>query len=237
MTVAQRNELVVRHLPLVHAIARETARIKTGAVYDDFVSHGAVGLIGAAASFDVTRGVPFASYARRRIRGAMLDGRRCDDVVPRRARKLMTAYMRRHDELRHEIGAEPTRAQVFTDLRFGPRDVRSVERALAAAELLRLDDSVAGRSGVVGLVGDLLVERDADPAHIVERAELRNALRHALARLVPRERIVVVLCDVEGESQATIARALGITEARISQIRRTALLRLRAMLHTSEIGA
>jgi RNA polymerase sigma factor for flagellar operon FliA len=68
-----RDKRVVRHLPLVRSIAnRMCARVPQVEI-DDLVSAGAVGLIEAADRYDEKRGVPFASFAYSRIRGAIID--------------------------------------------------------------------------------------------------------------------------------------------------------------------
>jgi RNA polymerase sigma factor for flagellar operon FliA len=72
-----RNEWVVRHLPLVRSIVYGLRPRAARAEMDDLVSAGTVGLMEAAARFDARRGVPFASFAYSRIRGAVVDELRC----------------------------------------------------------------------------------------------------------------------------------------------------------------
>ena len=68
-----RNEWVVRHLPLVRSIVYGLRPRGATAEVDDLVSAGTVGLIEAVDRFDARRGVPFASFAYSRIRGAVVD--------------------------------------------------------------------------------------------------------------------------------------------------------------------
>jgi RNA polymerase sigma factor for flagellar operon FliA len=77
-------------LPLVGAIARAVSRRLPSTVeIDELVNDGVVGLIAALRRFDSTRGVGFSTYAGHRIRGAMLDGLRERDPLPRAVRRAL----------------------------------------------------------------------------------------------------------------------------------------------------
>ena len=68
-----RNSRVLGHLPLVRYVARRLWGAGGQLELDDLVSAGTIGLIEAADRYDATRGVPFATFAYRRIRGAIID--------------------------------------------------------------------------------------------------------------------------------------------------------------------
>ncbi len=74
LTELQR-ELATRYLPLAGAMARRLAA-SFPAGGDDFRAAAGLALVEAARNFDEARGVDFATFARRRIRGALLDARR-----------------------------------------------------------------------------------------------------------------------------------------------------------------
>jgi RNA polymerase sigma factor (sigma-70 family) len=92
-----RDERIESHVGLVHAIARHTARRVPAQTVDvdELVGDGMVGLVEAADRFDDTVGVPFATYASRRIAGAMIDGLRRRAFVSRhgRARGVQTTFV------------------------------------------------------------------------------------------------------------------------------------------------
>lgn len=76
------------HLPLVRTIARVLSRRLPPTVeLDELISDGVLGLIDAARRYDPSRGVGFSAYAGHRIRGAILDGLRARDPLPRRVRR------------------------------------------------------------------------------------------------------------------------------------------------------
>src|SRR5687767_4443323 len=76
-------------LPLVDAIARRLSRRLPPTVeMSELVNDGVIGLLRALERYDAGRGVGFASYAQHRIRGAMLDGLRARDPLPRTVRRV-----------------------------------------------------------------------------------------------------------------------------------------------------
>jgi RNA polymerase sigma factor for flagellar operon FliA len=86
-TIARRNAIVEAHWPLVRKIAFALSAKLFGAIgADDLAGDGVFGLLDAIRLYDPARGVKFASFARRRIHGAMLDAIRAWDWVPRRER-------------------------------------------------------------------------------------------------------------------------------------------------------
>ena len=83
-SIAMRNQLVERYLPLVKYNAeRIWQRLPDGVDLDDLISAGVFGLMDAIDAFDLERGVKFETYCVPRIRGAMLDELRTMDWVPR----------------------------------------------------------------------------------------------------------------------------------------------------------
>jgi RNA polymerase sigma factor for flagellar operon FliA len=83
---------VERYLPLVGAIARTVSRgLPPSVEIDELMNDGVIGLIAAAQRYDPDRGVGFSTYAGHRIRGAMLDGLRERDPLPRTLRRMQKA--------------------------------------------------------------------------------------------------------------------------------------------------
>lgn len=79
---------VDEHLRLVSAIAKVLSRRLPSTVeLNELINDGVLGLLDAARRFDASRGVSFSTYAGHRIRGAILDGLRTRDPLPRRVRR------------------------------------------------------------------------------------------------------------------------------------------------------
>lgn len=93
-----------------------------------------------------------------------------------------------------------------------------------------------------GAALDALRRARRDPAYVPDGAELREPpdpaeredLRRALAELPPRRRLVLRLFCEEGWGLERAARLLGVSKARVCQIRREALEALRRRLEVRE---
>src|SRR5829696_4471444 len=99
-------------LPFVAALARRMAATMPHSIdLSDLVQDGVIGLIDAAHRFDDTRGIKFETFAERRIRGAMIDALR-KDAWPRGVRRQRRELEAAREELRRELGAEPSLADL-----------------------------------------------------------------------------------------------------------------------------
>src|SRR5437016_7576238 len=85
---AERERLILEHLPQVRLIARRIHdRLPESVSLEDLVSTGIVGLISAIDRFDSSHNVKLKTYAEYKIRGAILDSLRGLDWAPRQQRK------------------------------------------------------------------------------------------------------------------------------------------------------
>ena len=227
--LADRDRLVMEHMGLVKATAyRLMQRVPSQVDVSDLIGVGVLGLIEAAQRFRPSSGVPFDAFARQRLQGAMLDALRGLDWAPRSARKGRRQLESAISSLRHELGREPKEEEIAAAL------------GLSDAEYGRLLDSV--RSLELGTIrqlnGDdperqtleIAVAPEELPDRRLERAELRQHLADALARLTRRERDVLALYYHEELTLAEIGEVLGVSESRVCQIRSLSLARLRAHL-------
>src|ERR671918_1310783 len=102
------NGRVEAGIPFVEALARRMASTMPHSIdLSDLVQDGVIGLIDAAERFDEGRGIKFETFAERRIRGAMIDALR-RDAWPRGVRRVRRELEAAREELRRELGAEPT---------------------------------------------------------------------------------------------------------------------------------
>lgn len=223
-----RAELLERHLPLVRLLARKLAARIGGAVeVDDLVSAGTIGLIQALEGFDLSRPNSFATYASRRVHGAMLDELRRRDWVPRSVRARARQLQRVSGKLESELGRAPAHHEVAAALAIDLPTYWSWLTTVDGASQVSLEEGPSG--DVTELVQPFLTER-ADSLDEITREEQVDILAQALARLPERERIVLVLYFYEELNLREIAGILHLTESRISQIRSAALRRIRGML-------
>src|SRR6187455_3504577 len=111
MTAAQ-SRRIVAGLPFVEALARRMASTMPHSIdLGVLVQDGVLGLIDAANRFDEGRGIKFETFAERRVRGAMIDALR-RDAWPRGVRRVRRELETAREELRRELGGEPTLADL-----------------------------------------------------------------------------------------------------------------------------
>ena len=227
-----RQQLLARHLPLVHHVARQVLRTLTVEVeLDDLVSAGSMGLINAIDSFDRSRGLAFSTYAAPRIRGAILDDLRRSDTVPRSIRRKQRQIAGAEESLSGSLDRRPADREVAHHLDI---DIETLWRWRAhtnEAIQVSLDQPIHTGPGRTAMPADLiegtagrLTEED------INHREEVNVLRDEILRLKERERIVLSLYYFEELKLHEIAKVLGLTESRVSQIRSKALLTLRSRM-------
>src|SRR5471032_2697908 len=109
---SDQQDRVVASLPFVESLARRMASTMPHSIdVGDLVQDGVIGLIDAAHRFDEGRGIKFETFAERRIRGAMIDALR-RDAWPRGVRRVRRELEAAREELRRELGAEPSLADL-----------------------------------------------------------------------------------------------------------------------------
>lgn len=212
----RREQMILRHLPLVHHIARKFARrlyYVELAELDDLVSAGTIGLIQAVDKFDEDRGLAFSTYAGPRIRGAIRDQLRLLDGATRGTRSKSRQLQDAGEQLHHRLGREPTAGEVAAELGLATEEVHRWRWEVVMSECVSFDG-----------LGVLQLTAPGAAASITARVRL------AIERLPERERRVLQLYELEGFKLSEIAEMMGRTESRISQIRTGALRALAAAL-------
>jgi len=196
------------YLPLVATIARMMSRGLPRVVeVSELINDGVIGLIEAVRKYDPGRGVAFSTYAGHRIRGAMLDGLRRRDPLPRSLRRAQKARWPPRAQ-----AAEP-RAEVYPDRR--ERDWGKE----SGVQLVDLDHALAVPAD----------EGDGPEARAVE-SDLRRQLCRGLWALPERDRDVLVMRFFEGLPLREVAARLSLSITRIVEIQTRGLVRLRRFL-------
>jgi RNA polymerase sigma factor for flagellar operon FliA len=185
--------------------------------FDDYQQLAMVGLMEAVGRYEPGRGAKFTTFALPRIHGAILNG-----VERLTERQQQLAFRRR-------VAAERTESLIPDDLSADP-----TERLLGQLERIGVGVALGflleGTAMVIG-------PDEALPENVYARVELRqlhDQLWHMVERLTPREREVVWMHYREGRPFEEIARTIGVTKGRVSQLHRQALERLRSLVGKSE---
>jgi RNA polymerase sigma factor for flagellar operon FliA len=227
-TTNERDQEVLRHLPLVQTVVeRLCAGLPRSVDKDDLFHAGVIGLIDALNRYDASRDTAFSTYAVLRIRGQIIDELRDRDWVPRGVRERARAYQQAVTDLHGELGRMPSDTELARRLGV-PEDELD---ALAQSTQLVGQVSLESPTGEDGELGDALAKRDdesADPSRHLEADDRRQVLARLLATLSEQDRLVVKLYYFENLLMKEIAEILGVTESRICQIHSRVIALLRA---------
>lgn len=228
MHAVARQQLVLEYYPMVRTIAKRMARRYPDSVdVDDLVHVGVLGLIDSADRFDAERNTSFASYARIRVQGAIVDAMRKGDFVPRSVRNRARRLTETRSRLATELGRAATPEEVARDLRIDSDRLAETERNAQIWGTFSMDET---RPDSDDRVGDTIASPDATPADHCDKNALRTRVEAAISTLPERDRSIVRLYYYEELSFKEIGQVLGVTESRVSQLHTRIKQRLQAVL-------
>jgi len=219
---AQRDYVVLEHLPLVRAIAvRVHDNLPVHVDLDDLIHAGIMGLFDAATKFDHDNNVTFSSYAKHRIKGAILDSLRQLDWASRDLRRRHKQVESITRDLVAELQRNPTEEEIAGKMgvdvdrwRQMMIDLRNVGLVSASTRTHESEDMPAP---------DYPTSPDHHPDSICAREELKGMFATALHTLPERYQRVVLLYYSNELTMKEIGNLLGINESRVSQIHKAAL--------------
>lgn len=227
--VARQRDRIAAGLPFVETLARRVAASMPHSIeLNDLVQDGMLGLIDAACRFDEARGIKFETFAERRVRGAMIDALR-RDAWPRGVRRQRRELEAAREELRRELGAEPSLADLAArvgsdEARLGRTIVRI--NTIESTSPLSAGDNIDGST----LPPALVPSEPPPPDRAYEDLEVRDRVRAAIASLPARERKVIGLYYYAEATMKQIGAEIGVNESRVSQLHARAIQRLRKAL-------
>ena len=232
--MSRRDQIVVDNLPLVKAIAtRLRASLPVHLELDDLMHAGAVGLIDAATKYDSEKDVSFQTYAKHRIKGAMLDSLRQMDWASRDMRRRHKKLESVNRELAAELDREPEEAEVAEKMGVDLERWRQMAVELKTVGLLSASSRPADSEN--GTVPEFPAREDSRPDHVCEKAELSAKLTVAIGTLPERYRDVVFMYYSQELTMKEIGSKMKINESRVSQIHKTALEKLAVVLTSNGI--
>jgi RNA polymerase sigma factor for flagellar operon FliA len=213
MDQAQRDALAREHLQLLERIvAAMTVRFGGAAEPEDLRSFAMVGLALAIERFDESRGVPFAAYASRRIRGAIYDGLAEASYFPRRMLRQIAFYQRADEMLQCSADDPPPRDTVETAHRLADR---LGELTAAYVTTYAADDTGVEASS------------PAEAEDLLERKQYRARLQACIATLPESQQTLLRLYFFEDQQLSDIAERLGHHRSWAGRALNAALTRLR----------
>lgn len=227
----ERDRILLEQLPQVRYLARRIhERLPRHVPLEDMVHAGVIGLIDALNKFDRSKHVQFGSYAKFRIRGAILDSLREMDWGPRELRRKARGVEEAQRKLCLELSRAPTEIEIAKELNMELREFQDLLTELDGLEIgsLHLESPWDGKDEDLC---DYLPNAPEDtPFFRCMRSEMKGLLSRAIADLQEKERQVLALYYFEELTMKEVGAVLGIGESRVSQIHSLAVVRLRSRL-------
>lgn len=225
--IAARRELVERHLPLAHKLARRYER--RNQPLEDLVQVASLALLKAVDRYDEERGTRFSTFAVPTILGELRRHFRdttWDVHLPRAKQEQVLALRKVVHRLSADLGTSPTPEQIGVVMGLEVEDVIEVMMASEANDVLSLEAPALDGDEEGPAVGDLVADADVG----FELAERRPAVAEALRWLPERERLILYMRFEQDLTQSKIARELGISQMHVSRLIRGSLERLRMLV-------
>lgn len=230
----RRDQVVLEHLPLVKAIAvRVHENLPVHVEVDDLVHAGILGLFDAATKFNPEKQVAFSSYAKHRIKGAILDSLRQLDWASRDMRRRHKQVEAATRELAATLQRNPSEAEVAQKLGMDVERLRTMMLDLRNVGLVSA--STRGNDSEDLPAPDFPTTPDTHPDSICAQEQLRDMLKIAMKTLPERYQKVVVLYYTNEMTMKEIGSILGINESRVSQIHKSALEKMNVALEAAGI--
>lgn len=228
-----KDQLVHQYSQLVRRLAFQLmAKLPASVQIDDLIQNGMIGLLDAISRFEEGQGAQFETYAVQRIRGAMLDGLREADWVPRSVRREMRRVEETIHRLEHQYGRPPGEHELASALGMSLHEYQSLLQEARGHQLVYLED-LGGEQDEDYLERNL-ASNEPDPLTQLEDRSLRETLIRAIEALPEREKLVMALYYDEDLNLKEIGEVLGVTESRVCQLHSQAIARLRVAAYQGE---
>ena len=239
-TPALRNRLMEIYMPIVkHNAERIRTRLPGNVELDDLLQVGAIGLMDAINGFDIDRGVKFETFCSARICGAILDGLRSMDWVPRQVRTNATKMKEKIREMEGVLGRMPLDTEIAEELNMPLEEVQRIIRDTQMTTLTSLDkrwDQANDSSRNIREIDVLVDKRSEDPGQKLQNSELIRVVTKGLSQ---SERLIIILYYYENLTMREIGLTLNLSESRVSQMHTSIMRRLQDQLanRKSELAA
>ena len=232
--LAQRDRVVLDHLPLVKAIAvRVHESLPVHVEVDDMVHAGILGLFDAVDKYDPNKNVAFSCYAKHRIKGAILDSLRQSDWASRDLRRRHKRVEAATRELTAVLERAPTDAEMAERLGVDIQRWRQIMVELRSVGLVSASTRGSDQDDLPA--PEFPGRPETQPDSMCSHEQMRSVLGDAMKTLPDRYQKVVALYYTNEMTMKEIGGVLGINESRVSQIHKSALEKMAAVLHGTGI--
>lgn len=220
------EQLLSMYMPLVnYHVQRIAVGLPRGIDSEELRSHGLIGLYDALNKFDAGRDLKFDTYASFRIRGAIFDGLRKEDWMPRSLREKIRKIETAVDKLQQQHMRPVTVKEVAKEIGFKEKEVVAAQSEGFMANLLSVDEDHNRDEGYAHL--SIRDKNSTMPEKELIKGETVGRLAEMIKTLGRKEQLVISLFYYEELTLTEIGKVLGLSTSRISQIHSRALFRLK----------
>ena len=219
----QPQQLIEDHIPLVRKIAwHVSGRAPASIEVEDLIQIGLIALIEAARRYE-DQGHQFSTYAGTRVRGAMIDYLRSHSNMCRSALDFRKSLRRAQDKLMKRDGRDPSESELAREMGLEPSEFLARFDQAADVQMESMDEVYSEHSTWFAseeVAADVAMERD----------QLAELVQAGIGKLGEREQLVLQLFFIEELNLEEIGAVLGVTAARVCQIKKAALDSMRRKL-------
>ena len=222
----------MKYAPLVkHVVGRLTYRLPIDiADREDLINVGIIGLMEALDKFDRNRNVQFETYARFRIRGAVLDELRSRDWVPRSVRHKDSKLEKAFTAMKRTLGRPPDEEEVADYMGITPEQYFKLLDETKSIPVISQEDLPPDYIEAHSVTEMMEAIDRGNPLDLFTGAEFKNQLKQTIDSLPVKEKMVVSLYYYDEMTMKEIGMILKLTESRVCQLHTQAILRLRGTL-------
>ncbi|RLL45339.1 FliA/WhiG family RNA polymerase sigma factor [Oceanobacillus piezotolerans] len=228
------NELVNHYIYLVlFHVERICSHLPKTVSKDDIKSLGLIGLYDALKKFEPNRDLKFDTYASIRIRGAIIDGLRKEDWLPRSLRDKVKKVEQAQQQLEQKHHRAPTSSEIADEIGISVQEVETVVKDSLFANVLSIEEKPkSNHSGNLkeGIGYSIPEDLSMIPENQIIQEEVKNELIEAIKNLNEREQLVISLFYFDELTLTEIGQVLDLTTSRISQIHKKAVFKLKNVL-------
>jgi RNA polymerase sigma factor FliA len=225
------DEAIATYLPLVRQVVQQIQGALPASIeHDEVMSWGVDGLLDAFKKFDPSKATHFHTYARIRIRGAILDELRALDWVSRTVRQKANHLVRSSQKLEHQLGRQASQDELASAMGLKMDELHELMTEVGDLAMVSLEDVAFGRNNERLGFEEFVAAASGDPMSALLSRERAGAVAAAIAKLPEKERMVMPLYYHAELTMKEVGARLGITESRVSQLHTQAIGRLRSIL-------
>lgn len=230
--IDERNEFVMRELPQVYYIAAKIReRLPKHVDIEDLVQTGVIGLLDAYRNYDSSKNAQFSTFAKFRIRGAILDSLRKLDWGSRTLRKKGRAIAASVVKLESELGRQPLEEEIAGDLQIPLEELQSAMTHLDGLYLVgQQGNSSNDQTDLYDRIESAPSAGGDNPFELCLEGERKAQLVEAISQMPEREQLILSLYYQQELTMKEVAEIVGIGVSRVSQIHAAAMMTLRASL-------